>query len=224
MLENITRVIFDLDNTLIKHEFDYEYFRLLERLDVNNKKRFKEELSYMFGNHGKYLKKGIVTREKVCWAIEECMPILKEECLTGEDVLEAIRYVGAGKLMDGAEELLYYLQVKGYQIVALTNWFLSHQTYLLKKLDILQYFERIYAWDDYYAKPHRCAMLRALEQTDASENVLIGDDPLGDITGAKKFGMHTIAFNIDYDKLKGNRKIQKADVSVSNLAEIKRYL
>lgn len=222
MLENITRVIFDLDNTLIKHEFDSENFRLADLLNVDNKKKFKEELSYMFKNHGKYLKKGIVTKERVCWSIEECMPILKEESLTGEDVLDAIHYVGSGKLMDGADELLYYLQAKGYQIVALTNWFLSHQTYLLKKLDILQYFERIYAWDDFYAKPHHLAMIRALENTNASENVIIGDDPIGDIAGAKKFGIRTIGFNIDYDKYKG--KASKADISVKSLAEIKWHL
>lgn len=224
MLENVTRVIFDLDNTLIKHEFETENIRVIEKLGVKNKKEFKKELSYMFQNHGKYLKKGIVTKKVVGEAIEMCMPILEEEHLCGEDVIDAIHYVGLGRLMEGADELLYYLHCKGYQIVALTNWFLSHQTKLLKKLDILDYFERIYAWDDYYAKPHRCAMLRALDQTDASENVLIGDDPLGDITAAKKFGMCTIAFNIDYDKLKGNNKIQKADISVSSLAQIKWHL
>lgn len=224
MLENVTRVIFDLDNTLIKHEFESENFKVIERLGVKNKQEFEKELSYMFKNQGKYLNKRIVTKKLVGEAIEMCMPILEEEHLCGEDVIDAVHYVGAGKLMEDADELLYYLNCKGYQIVALTNWFLRHQTKLLKKLDILNYFERIYAWDDYYAKPHRCAMLRALEQTDASQNVLIGDDPLGDITAAKKFGMYTIAFNIDYDKFKGNNKIQKADISVSSLSEIKRYL
>lgn len=224
MLKNITRVIFDLDNTLIKHEFDHENFKIADLLNVDNNERFKEELSYMFKNQGKYLKKGIVTKSRVCEAIEICMPILKEECLTGEDVLDAIDYVCSGKLMEGANELLYYLQDRGYQIVALTNWFLSHQVKLLKKLEILEYFERIYAWDNFYAKPHNLAMMRALENTNARENVIIGDNPIVDIAGAKKFGIHTIGFNIDYDKYKENMQRKKADISVKSLVEIKCYL
>ena len=37
-------------------------------------------------------------------------------------------------------------------------------------------------------------------------------------------GINAIAYNIDYSKYKGNKKIKMPDVNVSNLAEIKYYL
>lgn len=224
MLEKVNRVIFDLDNTLIKHNFEGANSDVINILGIRNVPEFGEQFKNMFMEHGKYLKKGIVSKEAVIEVIERCMPILEEEKLTGEDILNVIHQTGEGSLMPGAEELLEYLYDKGYQIVALTNWFFHHQMKLLKKLGINQYFERIYAWDNYYAKPNRYAILRALDKTEASENVLIGDDPIGDITGAKTYGINAIAYNIDYSKYKGNKKIKMPDINVSNLAEIKYYL
>lgn len=224
MLKNVNRVIFDLDNTLIKHNFEGENTKVIDILNITNVEEFKKQFKEMFSVHGKYLSKGIITRKDVEKVIEKCMPILEEENLTGDDILQAIYLTKAGALMPGAKELLEYLYDKGYQIVALTNWFFHHQVMMLKKLEINQYFERVYAWDDYYAKPNRYAMLRALDKTSASENVLIGDDPIGDITAAKKYGLKAIGFNIDYTKYTKSKKIIKPDINVSSLAEIKYYL
>ena len=66
MLENVTRVIFDLDNTLIKHDFEMENFKVIEKLGVKNKQKFKKEFSYMFQNNGKYLKKKNCYKEVSC--------------------------------------------------------------------------------------------------------------------------------------------------------------
>ncbi len=224
MFSNVSRIIFDLDNTLIKHDFEGEQEFISRAIGLEGNADFKKQLENMFRTNINYIGWKVVTEEYFAEIIEHLIPILKEVDKTGMDVLNAIYDANPGELMCGAKDLLEYLQNSGYEIVVLTNWFYSHQFNALKRLGIFDYFERIYSWDTYYAKPNRLAMLRALGSTLPENNVVIGDDPLGDITVAKNCGINTIGFNIDYSKLARSKKIKVADVNVSSLYEIKYYL
>lgn len=224
MFKDVNRIIFDLDNTLICHDFDRESEIVIKKLGLEGVPEFKLQLYNFFSQNIARLKWKPITEEIYIRFIEETMPLLREQGKTGKDFLEVMYYSEPGCLMDGAKEILEYLHDKNYEIVALTNWFYMHQTRMLKHLGILDYFERVFAWDDYYPKPNRLAVIRALDSTAPSENVVIGDDPIGDISVSKSCGIRTIGFKIDYSGIKKCSKIEKADVNVSNLLEIKSYL
>jgi len=224
MFKDVNRIIFDLDNTLILHDSEVEAELMSKHLGIENSTEFREQVSMMFKNGTEELKWTSVSEADFCEIIEKYMPVLKNNGKTGRDLLDTIYCVMPGILMDGAKELLEYLHNKNYEIVALTNWFYNHQARILKKSGVIDYFERIYAWDDYYAKPNRLAILRAIGSTDPANNVMIGDDPIGDITVAKNCGIKTIGFNIDYARFKRCSRIKKADLNVKSLREIKQYL
>lgn len=217
----VNRVIFDLDNTLIKHDFEKENIRISKYLGLENNDEFKKQFDYMFKSNGIYLKDTIVTEGYFVTVMEKLMPILKDIGITGKELLDIIDKYHAGTLMEGAKEILEYLYDKGYQIVAFTNWFGKYQLKILKKLGIDQYFERIYGWDNYFAKPNYFAMLRALENTDPNQNVMIGDNLRDDVILPKSVGVKTIGFNINYSNQKNNIK---ADADITRLIEIKKYL
>ena len=218
----VNRVLFDLDNTLIKHNFEKENEHIANHFDVEDKDEFRRQLDSMFKNSGQYIEGTIITKGYFVYVIEKLMPILKAIGKTGEDVLNALDMYHAGTLMDGAAETLKYLSNKGYQIVAFTNWFGEGQLKILKKLGIDDYFERIYGWDNYFAKPNYFAMLRALENTDASKNVMIGDNLHHDVILPKSVGVKTIGFNIDYKE--GKNTTIRADADITRLMDIKKYL
>lgn len=224
IFKDVNRIIFDLDNTLIKHDFESENLIISKELGFENSIEFKRQYSDMFKKHSSYINWKPITEEYFASVIENLMPILKINGKSGKDVLKALYDIKPGKLMDGAKELLEYLYSKDYEIVALTNWFYKHQLMILHHLGISNYFEKMYAWDDYYAKPNRLAMMRALASTDPINNVIIGDDPIGDITTAKKCGIKTIGFNINHDDFKKCSKIKEADVYITSLSEVKNYL
>jgi len=217
----VTRVIFDLDNTLIKHDFEKLNDTLANRFEVEDRETFKKQFSCMLLGHSAFLKKRIVTYDYFTKLIENMMPILKSLKINGADILEANDRYHTGSLMEGAEEILEYLCGKGYQIVAATNWFYQYQLNILNKLGISDYFERIYAWDDYYAKPNHFAMIKALDGTDEKSNIMIGDSAETDVKFAKNAGVKVIGLNVDYTKVKEN---MRADVDITNLLEIKNYL
>lgn len=217
----VYRVIFDLDNTLIKHDFEKENLLIAKHLGLKDGAEFKNQLDNMFKNVSKYIRNKIVTEDYFVSVMENIMPILKETGVTGRELPCLIDKYHSGTLMDGAREVLQYLSDEGYQIVAFTNWFGYYQLNILKKLGISGYFERIYGWDDYYPKPNHFAMVRALEGTEAKDNVMIGDELQGDVILPKSLGVKTIGFNIDYTK---SKNVIRADADVTRLIDIKKYL
>lgn len=226
MFKDVNRIIFDLDNTLIKHNFKAESTAIRKYLGIEQVNAFNAQLQNMFQNNIEYVRWMQITESCFGIVIEKYMPILREYRLSGRDVMDAIHCIDINQcsLMQGAKGTLEYLYNKNYELVVLTNWFYNHQVNMLKHLGIFDYFERIYTWDNYYPKPNKLAMKRALNSTVPSKNVMIGDDPIGDIEFAKSCGVKAIGFNIDYNKLQNASTIQKADVNITSLKEIRYYL
>ena len=224
ILNDVKRIIFDLDNVVIKHNQIVEAEETGDAIGIIENERFKAQLAFMYSSINEYIKDTIVTEDILAETIEFLMPILKENGKTGKQLIAAINSGDTSCLMEDADEILQYLYSKGYQIVALTNWFYRYQVHVLERLNIFDYFDRVYAWDGYYAKPNRLAVIRALGNTNPLNNVLIGDDPISDIVPANKCGIHTIGFNIDYNRLKKVTEERVADINITKLSEIKKYL
>ena len=125
-------------------------------------------------------------------------------------------------LVEGAFELLEYLSEKGYQLHILSNGF-KEVTYKKCELSgIKNYFQTITSADEInIRKPKPEIYKYALEKANAKkgESIMIGDDWIADIEGAKSFGLQVIFFDVFNDNFEAD------DVKVvKKLEEIKAVL
>lgn len=220
-ISEITTVCFDIDWTLIKHSENQES-EILRILGLEPNKEFENQVVYFWNNLARKLQNGQKVEENKIYSIaEEMIPFLRKINLSGEEWFKLSQKVDNPELIEGAYEILEYLQSEGYYIVASTNAFVSQQIKLLKKLNILNFFDRIYGWDTICAKPHRKALysLISIHSTDAM--IFIGDNVYTDINFANKMGIKSIGYNLKYED---RQHYIKPTASISDLLEIKKYL
>lgn len=101
-------------------------------------------------------------------------------------------------LVPGALQLLEHLRAKGYATCLVSNGFRGTQQQKLRSAGVDGYIDRIVLSDDCgITKPFRGIYDYALQQCgiDASQAVMIGDDPEADIEGAHNAGLRTIYYN-----------------------------
>ena len=134
------KFIWDLDETLLSGDFSYENIYFKEKLQgqdiecfLQNKHDYLMEYERTFFKYDVKLlsdflslKSGIVIDETVIrgW---------NEHNKTIPDTIHM-----------GAEEVLSYLQSKGYQNILYTNWFKDVQEERLRRANLLEYFSEIY--------------------------------------------------------------------------------
>jgi HAD superfamily hydrolase (TIGR01549 family) len=220
-ISGITTVCFDIDWTLIKHSENIED-DVLRTLGFRPNEEFRKQVKYFWNNLSKKLQNGKkVEQSKIFRIAEEMIPFLREINLSAEDWYDISLKVDEITLVEGAYEVLEYLRDNGYYIIASTNNFVSEQLGVLKKLDILDFFERIYGWDTICAKPHRKALYSLVSLHSPESIIFIGDSVYNDINFANKIGIKSIGYNLQY----GEREHYiRPTVSITDLLEIKKYL
>lgn len=218
MTTKINRVLFDYDGTLIIHDAENEARRVANILGLDEEQitEFKKRLSIFFTNYF------TATNRKMTYDLylRNIRKVIKPEefGVTAEMFDDAI--VENSKftttLANNAKETLEYLRDKGYQLCLFTNGFYNGQVASMKHKGIYDYFEKIYAWDDFYAKPDVRAFFRVLAGTEPEYNVMIGDSLKADIEPAKKLGIHTVGINMpNLDEV-----LIKPDWVITDLAEL----
>ena len=125
-------------------------------------------------------------------------------------------------LIEGAFELLEYLSEKKYKLHILSNGF-KEVTYRKCELSgIKNYFETITSADEInIRKPHPEVYEYALNKAGAmkEESMMIGDDWIADVEGAKSFGLKVVFFDVFND----NYKAEEVTV-IKKMAELKSIL
>lgn len=99
------------------------------------------------------------------------------------------------KLYEGTIEILEYLKEKGKKIYLLSNAQQIFTEYEVKMLGIYDYFDGIvFSSDESCRKPSKMFYNVLFEryQLDKKESVMIGNDWISDIEGAKKFGIDSV--------------------------------
>lgn len=124
--------------------------------------------------------------------------------------------------IEGAHDLLEYLKNKGYKLVMLSNGFSEMQYDKISNVGFDGFFDEVILSDAVGVnKPHRIIFEKALEEVGvtANEAIMIGDNFLADIIGAKKSGIDQIWYNPH--KIKED---EKATYEVTTLKEIMNIL
>ncbi|MDD3241600.1 MAG: HAD family hydrolase [Bacilli bacterium] len=204
------RIIFDIDNTLIDWKSD-NYNPIKKALDNQNISYTEEDLKNINTAIEDYeYKYDILTKKDMINLINK----FSKKNLDLSFLNDYLNYIKDEKVEKDIKliELLKYLKDK-YELVILTNWFLEPQVKRLEKAGILEFFDKIYASDDYYLKPNENAFLRAIGNNGITECIIIGDNYDTDIEIPKALGMKTIYIN------KGS-----SNDSISSIYELKDIL
>jgi YjjG family noncanonical pyrimidine nucleotidase len=101
-------------------------------------------------------------------------------------------------LLDGAIELLQYASAKGYELNMITNGFNDIQARKMTSSGISHFFKHIVTFEKADAKkPDRRIFEYALNvaQAEPKESLMIGDNWIADILGAKQSGIDTVYLN-----------------------------
>jgi 2-haloacid dehalogenase len=222
MISGITTICFDIDWALIKHSSNLED-KVLRLRGFEPSEEFNEQVIHFWNNLYKKLQNGQkVEKSKVYSIAEKMIPFLRKMDLSGEEWFELLNKIDDPQLIDGAYEILGYLQRNGYYIVAFTNAFASDQAQILRKLNILNFFEKIYGWDTVPSVKPQCKALDSLIDMYSTDSIiLIGDVVHTDIKFANKVGIKSIGYNLQY----GERDhCIEPTIAISQLLEIKKYL
>ena len=232
-MKNIRHIFFDLDNTL----WDHRKNAVLTLEELFQRKEISEKYNILFHEfHAKYdeinedlwvkIRDGIIDKDFLRkhrfydtflhFDVDnfELAQIFEHQFLD-----EIIAY---NELIEGSIEILEYLKSKNYTIHIISNGFheVTH-----RKIDgsgIRKYVDTVTSADDVNVrKPNPRIFEYALNQANAakSESILIGDDWIADIEGARNFGIEVIFFNA----LREN-KTEEGLIVIQKLDEIKNYL
>lgn len=208
----IKRLIFDVDNTLMKWE-DY-YWDTLKEVCKKLNITYTDELSNgiikaidTYESENQYY-----SREKMLLHINKItnnsfkMNFLNtmlecfEKCVPSNN-----KKVVA---------VLEYLSSK-YELVILTNWFLDIQTHRLENFGINKYFSKIFAAENFKMKPDKESFITAMESRKPSECIMIGDSFEKDIQAANDIGIKAI-----YIASKILPKKEENYIIINNLEEL----
>ncbi|MDR1984116.1 MAG: YjjG family noncanonical pyrimidine nucleotidase [Prevotellaceae bacterium] len=100
-------------------------------------------------------------------------------------------------LFPNTHEVLTYLLNKNYQLHVVTNGFNEIQFKKLEATDIKKYFTKIFTCENIgYNKPHVKFFQHVISSLHSSKKdaIIVGDDFVNDILGAKKIGIDQIYF------------------------------
>lgn len=199
-MERIRTVIWDLDETVWFHLKDQGKI-LANLIGIKEKGKFAHQYSQMWKEFLPKFQNEKVTYLQVGQYMEEKIPILRTNHLSGTDFLEKMQR-GKKQLEEvnqEAVEILQYLTPKGYEQISITDWFAAHQEKTLEDLGMRDYIEEVYGCDDGYMKnnPDKIGQVIAelgLEKR-REEFIMIGDSLSSDIQFANALGIKSIWYN-----------------------------
>lgn len=180
MSKDYKKFIFDLDYTLLIPDWSCEdkYFR--ENIAREEQKSFFDKKQDILNEYevkfSKYDPKTLSDYFKEHWfnISEEVIEGWME--YNGENIKDEIA--------DGVIEFLKYLKEKGKEVVILTSRFSKTQIPRLERTWLMEYIDKIVAWDD-AMKPNIKSFELAIWKTDKKNCLMIGDSLKSDKAGAK---------------------------------------
>ena len=205
----IKKVIWDLDGTLLSADFRKEddFFKeqiLDEKVDefIKNKVKYLMEYERMFFKYDTKLLSEFLTLRSGLKIDEKIIEAWMEHNKNIPDTIHS-----------GAEEVLSYLQSKGYQNILYTNWFQEVQKGRLRNANLLEYFSEIYG-GDFAIKPNAIGYKKIIKDVNPNETVMIGDNIINDVLVPRSIGITSYHYDPldkdnDKNKIKTLKKIKE---------------
>lgn len=199
------KFIWDLDETLLSADFRKEddFFKeqiLDEKVDefIKNKVKYLMEYERMFFKYDTKLLSEFLTLRSGLKIDEKIIEAWMEHNKNIPDTIHS-----------GAEEVLSYLQSKGYQNILYTNWFQEVQKGRLRNANLLEYFSEIYG-GDFAIKPNAIGYKKIIKDVNPSETVMIGDNIINDVLVPRSIGITSYHYDpLDKNKIKTLKKIKE---------------
>jgi putative hydrolase of the HAD superfamily len=119
-------------------------------------------------------------------------------------------------------DIIRTLNNKGLKIAIVSDGTTNEQIETLTNLGVVKFFDVIVISEEYnLEKPDPILFEHALFQMGVKpkESLMVGDDPIRDIEGAKKLGIYTI-ITTQYSTRLNQKKRIKADFKIENLKEV----
>ena len=203
------KFIWNLDETLLSADFRKEddFFKeqiLDEKVDefIKNKVKYLMEYERMFLKYDTKLLSEFLTLRSGLKIDEKIIEAWMEHNKNIPDTIHS-----------GAEEVLSYLQSKGYQNILYTNWFQEVQKGRLRNANLLEYFSEIYG-GDFVIKPNAIGYKKIIKDVNPNETVMIGDNIINDVLVPRSIGITSYHYdpldkNNDKNKIKTLKKIKE---------------
>ncbi len=203
----IKLLIFDLDNTLSsEHEYVLSGFRAVADYVSNKRNLSKEEIfnslceSFLGNGRGRNFDE-----------LKEKFPL---DDISIEELVRVYRgHLPELKLYPEAEPVLRSLSKK-YKLTILTNGAVEVQKRKVQALQLEQYFDKFFFAQENgkeFEKPHKKVFKDVLTsfEVEAHEALMIGDDIVCDIGGAKEAGINSILIREPRDLFLIERYLEK---------------
>ena len=199
----IKRIIFDIDNTLIPWEEEYNE-QIKEVLKELHIQYTIEEYNKIIEAFNKY--------EDEYYIFDEGLMLEYINKYTNNEypkifltkILKKWENCVENKINPQIANTLEYLKSK-YELVVLTDWYEQQQKQRLQNAGILKYFENIYSSEKTKRKPFKEAFIQAIGTNKPQECVMIGDNLERDIKGALNAGLNAIWFNPNFQNDQNNK-------------------
>ncbi len=231
-MKKYKHLFFDLDNTL--WDFDnnskivlgyiFDKFELKKK-GIPSKKIFINSYKKVNGELWFKYREGVLSKEIL--RFQRFLKTLKIFNIKDQNLSKEMGdfYVSNSpfqtKLMDGAQDVLFNLSLH-YNLHIITNGFKEVQFIKLKSSGLYDFFDKIIVSEDVgVLKPNKKIFQHALNISGAKieDSLMIGDDIISDIFGAKSFGIDQVFF--DY---KFSNKKNKATYVIFHLKELEKIL
>lgn len=199
-MKKVRTFIWDLDETIWFHPKNQgEIFATL--LGIKEQEKFLKQYSQMWKDFLPQFQNKKVTYSAVEQYMEEKIPILRINHLSGTDFLEIMKK-GKRQLEEvnqEAVETLQYLTAKGYHHISITDYFAVPQEKALEDLGVRGYIGKVYGCDDGYMKNNPAKVGQVIVELGLEkrreEFIMIGDSLSSDIHFANALGIKSIWYN-----------------------------
>lgn len=189
----IKRIIFDIDNTLIKWEDKY-YARLGQVFNELQMQYSQTDIDNVVNAIDDYEKREIYFNKEAMQKIIEEKMGRKIPNNFVDTMLNYFSNCVPDTISKEIIDTLDYLNNK-YELVTLSNWFESTQIIRLKKVGIIKYFKECYACEKIKMKPNCESYKTAIGNYKPEECLMIGDNLVTDIQGALECNLQAILYN-----------------------------
>lgn len=225
-------LFFDLDNTLWDFDFNskivlnhiFDKFKLKDK-GIPSKKKFINSYKKVNGNLWLKYREGLINKNIL--RSQRFLMTLDSFNIHDNKLSKIISnyYVNNSphqtKLMDGAKDVLFNLSLR-YKLHIITNGFKEVQYVKLKESGIYNFFDKIIVSEDVgVLKPNKKIFSYAINKSGAKieNSLMVGDDVISDIRGAREFGIDQVYFDFKFS----NKKVQ-ATYIIHSLKELEMHL